>query len=95
MPGGHSNTSVVHMRNQWFSKHTKRDFPSPGKAHSKQEFPAIPPPPQFTTKQALLEDMFSRVRKMTPKRLLIESKRTPFLKNRHILTANRDSRVKS
>ena len=29
---------------------------------------------------------------MTPKRPLIESKRTPFLKNKHILTPNHDSR---
>ena len=41
-------------------------------------------------KQAFLEDMFGGVWKMTPKRPLIESKQTLFLKNRHILTPTRD-----
>ena len=36
--------------------------------------------------------MFGGIWKMTPKRPLIESKRTLFLKNRHILTPKRDLR---
>ena len=59
--GEHSNTSVVHMRDQRFSKHTPIvRFPLSGKTYPKQEFRAILPP-NLPLQQAFLEDMLTGV----------------------------------
>ena len=56
---GHSNTSVVHMRDQRFSKHTLMAI-SPQKKHPLiKNFVLFSP--KFTLKQAFLEDMFGEV----------------------------------
>ena len=83
-PGGHSNTSVVHMRNQRFSKHTLIAISPLQEKHTLNENFA----PKFTPKQAFLGYIFVGIWKMTPKFPLVESKRTLFLKKRHILTPN-------
>ena len=73
-PGGHSNTSVVHMRDQRFSKHTvrKRDFPYPGKTPQNENLT------QFCSKiypkQAFFGGLIWWSLKNDPKRPLIESK---------------------
>ena len=48
-------------------------------------------PPNLPLNKHFFEDMFGGVCKKTPKCSLIESIRTLFLQNRHILTPNRDS----
>ena len=64
--GGHSNTSVVHLCDQRFSKHTLITI-SPLREKHPQMSILHDFAPKSSPKQAFLEDMFGGVRKMTPK----------------------------
>ena len=86
--GSHSNTSVVHMRDQRFSEHTLWIMISP--LQEKQEFRTILSPNLPLNKLFWRHVWWSW--KMTPKHSLLESKKDPFSRNRHILTPNRDLR---
>ena len=88
----HSNTSVVHMPDQRFFKtYPNGNLPSPGKTPPKREFRANMPP-NLPLNKPFWRTCLVEFEKMTPKRPLIEFKGTLFLKNRHILTPNHDSR---
>ena len=89
--GGHSNTNIVHMRDQMFLKDTLiAIFPLQEKQPLNKNFVQFCP--QIYPWTSFVEDIFGGVWKMTPKRPLIESKTTLFPKKRHILTPHRSSR---
>ena len=90
-PGAHSNTSVVHMHDHKFSKHTLiAIFPHQEKHPLNTNFAWFCP--KFTLKQPFWMTCLVGFENMTSKCPLIVSKRTLFLENKHILTPNRDLR---
>ena len=90
--GGGLKTSVVHMREQRFSKHTLFTISPLQEKHPLNENFAWFSH-NFTPKHVFFFFFWGHVwwsSKNDPKCPLIESKKTLFLKNRHSLTPNRD-----